>query len=381
MPLPSDFSHSQAMPPTFLRDTVKKRAPGGASTYLEESLRYGASTTSHSRPTHLRHPRQPMSHSHSRTHPPPKHLNHCSRCTQPSDFSNKPLPETQPSPPDFNQEFFVGHLTKDQFVQRTSDALDKQAYRNDGVALPTYSEPESVFFSVSKPDIPTPDYVKRLVTYTQCSPAAFVLMLIYLDRIAEANRRLHVTPFNMHRLLVTALTLACKVLDDRCFSNVHYAKVGGIPTAREMNRLELQFLSYLKYYLHVTPEQYQEKLGSLQNLISPPPPQEYVPQISPVTASSSLDGEDFGSMTSSLTSSSTSSTVSFSKAHDTTRTRPEPNHLIHSQSFPRSGHHTAPVEKISSWNSGYIQRVDKRSRYNGRRHRADFAGHRMATDL
>lgn len=163
-----------------------------------------------------------------------------------------------------NPNTFVGQLSEKAFIRIVADSLDKRAeYNKDYVNLPTYSEPESVFFSVSRPDIPTRDYIARLVTYTQCSPSAFVVMLIYLDRIAISNSRLHVTPYNMHRLLVTALTLACKVMDDRCFSNVHYAKVGGIPTAREMNRLELQFLAYVKYRLHVTDSIYHEKLRSL----------------------------------------------------------------------------------------------------------------------
>lgn len=165
---------------------------------------------------------------------------------------------------------FVGSLTKDAFIEIVALNLDENAERNnDRVRLPTYSDPESVYFSVTRPAIPTKDYLRRLVTYTQSSPSAFVVMLIYMDRIARKNQRLLVTPYNMHRLLVTALTLACKMLDDRCFSNVHYAKVGGIPTTKEMNRLELQFLKYIDYSLHVNVDQYRAKLVSLEN--HPPP--------------------------------------------------------------------------------------------------------------
>lgn len=199
-----------------------------------------------------------------------------SHTSQPFQHGRRTGKSHYPFPDAFNQNVdnpnaFVGQLMKDTFIQVVADSLDKQAeYNKKYVNLPTYSEPESVFFSVSRPDIPTRDYIDRLVTYTQCSPSAFVVMLIYLDRVAISNSSLHVTPFNMHRLLVTALTLACKVLDDRCFSNVHYAKVGGIPSAREMNRLELQFLAYVKYRLHVTHTIYHDKLRSLES--RPPPP-------------------------------------------------------------------------------------------------------------
>lgn len=169
---------------------------------------------------------------------------------------------TTPSQPSV---YFVGRLTKDAFVHITSSILDRTAELNsNSFDPPISSDPESVFFSVSRPEIPTRDYIRRLVTYMQCSPAAFVVMLVYLDRIGRKTFRLQVTPFNMHRLLVTALTLACKTLDDRCFSNVHYAKVGGIPTFQEMNRLEVQFLKYLDYRLHVNVDTYFKKQQSLE---------------------------------------------------------------------------------------------------------------------
>eukprot|EP00177_Eucheuma_denticulatum_P006226 GFKZ01011353.1.p1 GENE.GFKZ01011353.1~~GFKZ01011353.1.p1 ORF type:complete len:376 (+),score=13.42 GFKZ01011353.1:281-1408(+) len=365
----------QPVYPGYVRDTRKACAPDSESTYFDDDMLYRSGISTHYRQSQPRYQRQYTADSHSRMHinPPPKlpsHRNHCPQ--QPpaaiARHSERFLPNQDP-----NSEHFVGSLSKKQFIQRTSRALDEQANRNAGVELPTYSEPESVFFSVSRPDIPTEDYIKRLVTYTQCSNPAFVVMLVYLDRIAKANRRLHVTPYNMHRLLVTALTLACKVLDDRCFSNVHYAKVGGIPTAREMNRLELQFLSYLKYHLHVTPETYEEKLGYLQDLRSPPPALEYAALTSPVTASSSMDKEELASTMSYITSSTTSSSMSFTEVPSNARTRPELNHLIHSESYPRAAQHSATVEKSTSWNSGRTHRVDKRTRYNGRRHRADFA--------
>lgn len=169
--------------------------------------------------------------------------------------------------------FFVGSLTKDAFITSCSRYLDSYAVRNrDYIPLPTQCEPESVFFSVSKPDIGTDEYLRRLVTYTHCSPAAFVVTLIFMERIAARNSSLHVTPHNLHRLVITALTLACKVLDDQCFSNVHYGKVGGIPTVGEMNRLELQFLFFVRFELHVCLEEYNSKVRFLESYLAPKSP-------------------------------------------------------------------------------------------------------------
>lgn len=108
--------------------------------------------------------------------------------------------------------------------------------------------------------------MRRLVNYTQCSPAAFVVMLVYLERIAGINGRLRITAFNLHRLLVTTLMLACKTLDDQSYSTLHYAKVGGIPTAREMNRLELQYLRYVDFRMHVPVELFFTKQHDINSI-------------------------------------------------------------------------------------------------------------------
>lgn len=207
------------------------------------------------------HQQQPQSHHQPPPQQPPQHAHmHLMSTSIPSPY----VPITS---------YFVSTFTKDAFIHVCAHYLDDCTRRNaDFVTLPTHSEPESVFFSIAKPDIPTVEYVRRLVNYTQCSPSAFIVMLIYLDRIASKNKQLVITPYNLHRLLVTALTLSCKMLDDRCFANAHYAKVGGIRTAREMNRLELQFLLYVDYRLHVKPELYHEKEFALAKLCPPVSP-------------------------------------------------------------------------------------------------------------
>lgn len=124
------------------------------------------------------------------------------------------------------------------------------------VGMPSWEEPVSVFFSVTKPDIQTGLYIRRLVRYAQCSRSAFIIGLVYLKRLEANDNKLVLSPYNMHRLLITSLMLAAKIVDDRCYSNAHYARVGGIATVKEMNRLELQMLALLKYDLFVSPEEY-----------------------------------------------------------------------------------------------------------------------------
>ncbi|KAI0558700.1 Cyclin [Gracilaria domingensis] len=283
----ADSSRSHAQPTTTSRSVqvshgainVPSYAPASHAQYAPKIAPHMHSHIPYTQPQLIAPPPRPPSDPHGPLHP---HVVMQSRpIAPPSPLPAKPgvepnsrLPPPvvaasvnarplQPTPPT-GARTFVGPLSKDQFVDYSARDLDYTASKNDNTfPLPLYSEPESVFFSVVKPEIPTREYMKRLVTYTHCSPSAFILMLVYLDRVAQNNKKLVVTPYNMHRLLITALTLACKNLDDQCFANAHYAKVGGIPTVREMNRLELQFLKYLKYVLFVNRDEHERKIRQL----------------------------------------------------------------------------------------------------------------------
>lgn len=95
--------------------------------------------------------------------------------------------------------------------------------------------------------------MKRLVTYSNCSSAAFIVMLAYMDRVQERSRSLLLNEMNCHRVILTALVLAIKFVDDEVFSNGHYACVGGVE-AHEMNQLENKMLQLLNWELYVSPE-------------------------------------------------------------------------------------------------------------------------------
>lgn len=148
-------------------------------------------------------------------------------------------------------------LTDEEIVNGVTKLMEFSNAVNikDG-ETPSWENPISVFFSVTMPEIETKLYVKRLVKYAQCSKSAFVVALVYLRRLEEKDEVLAITAFNMHRLIITALMIAAKVLDDRCFSNAHYARVGGISTVQEINRLEIEMLQLLDHKLVVSSEEY-----------------------------------------------------------------------------------------------------------------------------
>lgn len=137
-------------------------------------------------------------------------------------------------------------------IRVVSARLARLCRENDTDAqIPEPSEEISSFYSVQKQDFEMEFYVKRVWKYVDTCPGVFFNALLYLDRVQASNPSLKINSFNVHRLFMTAVVLAVKFLDDQVYSNKHYATVGGISSAQELNQLELTMLHLLDFRLHI----------------------------------------------------------------------------------------------------------------------------------
>lgn len=115
----------------------------------------------------------------------------------------------------------------------------------------------SVFHALHAPCITPVEYLRRLTRYSFCSRSVFVVAFLYLQRVAHrASARLLLTSLSVHRLLLVAVLLATKMLDDVLYDNAHFAKVGGLEL-RDLNMLELNMLALLDFDLYVTPAAFE----------------------------------------------------------------------------------------------------------------------------
>ncbi|KAJ2616711.1 cyclin-like protein interacting with PHO85 [Coemansia sp. RSA 1365] len=109
------------------------------------------------------------------------------------------------------------------------------------------------FHSRVVPSISVRDYLERIAKFVCLENDTLLAVLVYLDRIGRAQIHrpsLSLSPFNIHRLVITAIIIAHKFNSDIFFNNARYAKVGGIPLG-EMNQLELEMLFLMKFDLKV----------------------------------------------------------------------------------------------------------------------------------
>ncbi|XP_050248067.1 cyclin-U1-1 [Quercus robur] len=109
----------------------------------------------------------------------------------------------------------------------------------------------NAFYGVRAPNISIPKYLERLYKFTDCSPSCFVVGYVYIDRLVHRHPDSLVISLNVHRLLVTSVMVASKMLDDDHYNNAFFARVGGVSNA-ELNRLELELLSLLDFGVAVS---------------------------------------------------------------------------------------------------------------------------------
>ncbi|KAF0933810.1 hypothetical protein E2562_019267 [Oryza meyeriana var. granulata] len=153
-------------------------------------------------------------------------------------------------------------------VAALAGILERVAERNDAAATPAElaTAPASAFRATTKPGISVRAYAARIARFAGCSPACYVVAYIYLDRLLRRGRclALAVDSYSVHRLLITAILSAVKFMDDICYNNAYFAKVGGISLA-EMNYLEVDFLFVVGFDLNVTPETFGDYCAVLQS--------------------------------------------------------------------------------------------------------------------
>ena len=99
-------------------------------------------------------------------------------------------------------------------------------------------------------------YIKHLVKYTRMEISSLILGIIYIDKMCEKQK--YVLSFNnINRLILAACLLSIKFNEDSSFSNVVFARIGGV-NVEVLNKLEYDFYVLLDFSLFVDFVYYQK---------------------------------------------------------------------------------------------------------------------------
>ncbi|KAJ2098702.1 cyclin-like protein interacting with PHO85 [Coemansia sp. S100] len=148
--------------------------------------------------------------------------------------------------------FDIEHTPIPVTIARMAELIDSVISANHRSLGPIIND-ITPFHSRAVPAISVHDYLERVAKFVCLENDSLIAVLVYLDRVTRAQ--IHrpafaLSPFNIHRLLITAIVVAHKFNSDVFFNNARYSKVGGIPLA-EMNQLELELLFMARFDLKI----------------------------------------------------------------------------------------------------------------------------------
>jgi hypothetical protein len=116
---------------------------------------------------------------------------------------------------------------------------------------------ERAFFSKQKQPFSLDSYIERVVDHVPSRPV-LVTSLVLIDRLFNSNANLALSDMNVHRIVITAILLASKFLEDEPYAQEFYRQAGGVPSLEELNQLEAFFLQQLDWKIFVSRQLYSD---------------------------------------------------------------------------------------------------------------------------
>lgn len=107
---------------------------------------------------------------------------------------------------------------------------------------------------------------RRIHRFCPLSTAVYLAASYYLHRLTITDRIIPLTRLNAHRLLLAALRIAAKTLEDLSYPHRRFAKVGGL-TELELSRLEISFCFLMDFELKVDRAMLEAHVELLRNSV------------------------------------------------------------------------------------------------------------------
>lgn len=135
------------------------------------------------------------------------------------------------------------------------DELDGRQFKNGSVFgwkedMDTKMMISKRFWSKVVPDINIWDYLQRIHKYCPNSTAVYIASAVYIYRLCLILQVIPLTTLCVHRLVLAAIRIASKSLEDVTYLQKRFATAGGVSPA-DLYRLEIAFLFLLDFDIKV----------------------------------------------------------------------------------------------------------------------------------
>ncbi|CEG40284.1 cyclin-y-like protein [Plasmopara halstedii] len=110
-------------------------------------------------------------------------------------------------------------------------------------------------------------FIKMVLTRAQMESECIIMSLVYVERLLKATSGiLQLRGENWRRLVFCSMVMASKVWDDLSMTNADFSKIWPEVSLKEMNELELVYLSAVEYNVRVSAVSYAKYYFHLRSL-------------------------------------------------------------------------------------------------------------------
>jgi hypothetical protein len=147
---------------------------------------------------------------------------------------------------------------------RALHALVVESSAPNGETLETECGRGEAYHASRIPGVTVRDYVVRLAECLYLGSGIFPVAFVMIGRLVAALD-VSLTPSSVHRLILAALCLARKYLEDEELTPSYVARCVGV-SVEELNLLERRTLRALEYRCHVREAEYARALRSMKSI-------------------------------------------------------------------------------------------------------------------
>jgi len=143
-------------------------------------------------------------------------------------------------------------INKDDIVNFISSEFDSIIHNNKLMKKKQSRGINEPFYNKTIPALSLNKYLIRIIKYTECENNTLIVAYLYIIKlIQKENFVLGIN--NVYRLLLGAVVLAKKVLEDIKFDNSYYCDIGGISN-NDLNLIEYNLFIRLNFNVNLKKE-------------------------------------------------------------------------------------------------------------------------------
>ena len=144
-----------------------------------------------------------------------------------------------------NEKSLEKIITTEDIINYISSYLLQIIQKNKQMKKKPSKGPNEPLYSKFIPVLSIEKFLLRILKYTEAENNTLIVAYLYINKLIKKENFV-LSLNNVYRLLLGAVVMAKKVLEDLCYNNSYYCEIGGI-SVQELNNIEFSLFIRLNF--------------------------------------------------------------------------------------------------------------------------------------